>query len=534
MSSKTFKLSAIAATVFTALSANAAIYNVTQYAPEGTNVDTYGVAIQQSASGESCWDSGSTCPTSDVIAETQKNPQGFDYRDEAPFFLRYGFDYLDDGQDGFETYCYRFLGYTDSICDDWASEQWQGYSYERAGNYDNVIAYSQPIDPSNPLFSENTAVNAYNQDGTIIGNVRDGSTSRNRAFVGGSLLDDDVYTDSDFEASHAWAQVSDGSNTYTVGSVSRDNSTRSNTTSSKATIWVNSTAHEINWVSASADGWVIPQGSARDIVVDGSTIYAVGYNSNDEERLIASVFTSTDSGSTWSNRFVSNFRYDVEDDYANSVLTSVNENNVAIGTAKMNEARNGAYANTLFYVPNVASPRYTEFSGSIFFSGANGKAGAINNFNEVVGTIDYETHREINGNPRAQRGFIAPLSISGSANGPRDVFSNTAYYLDDLTNDGSASSSNNQYRIFEASDINDAGIISGTAYYCAGGYDTTAIDSPCSGNEAVVAVKLTPIADATNADIQTRPQTEVTVSRKGGSLNWMLLTILGFIRFRKK
>ncbi|MFD2015515.1 hypothetical protein ACFSJQ_06375 [Vibrio olivae] len=72
MSSKTFKLSAIAATVFTALSANAAIYNVTQYAPEGTNVDTYGVAIQQSASGESCWDSGSTCPTSDVIAETQR------------------------------------------------------------------------------------------------------------------------------------------------------------------------------------------------------------------------------------------------------------------------------------------------------------------------------------------------------------------------------------------------------------------------------------------------------------------------------
>ncbi|SDG94598.1 GlyGly-CTERM domain-containing protein [Vibrio xiamenensis] len=539
MSSKTFKLSAVAATVFTALSANAAIYNVTQYAPEGTDVDTYGVAIGQSSpvseadSSTSCWTTGCTATDYDIAVETKKYPEGFSYRDEAPFFLRYGYEYLADDYDGFEDYCNVFLGYTDSLCEDWAEEQWEGYSYELNGNYDNSIAYLYST--SSEVASENTVVNAINSDGVVIGNAYEGDSLRTTAFVDGSSLD--LPSSGTFTASHAWNQISDGSSTYTVGSISTEYDDESST--SKATVWVDGEPTQISWVSAEASSSVAPQGSARDIIYDSdnSTLYAVGYNSNSKERLIASVFKSTDSGATWSNTFVSNFKYDVEDDYANSVLTSVNDNKVAIGTAKLEEARNGAYANGLFYVTNVASPSYKEFSGSIFFSGANGEAGAINNYNEVVGTIDYETHREINGNPRAQRGFIAPLKVSGSTNNPRDVFGNTAYYLDDLTNDGSASSNNNQYRIFKASDINDDGVIAATAYYCAGGYDTTNIDSTCGAgtqDEKIVAVRLTPISGATNSDIETRGETEVTVSRSGGSLGWITLTLLGFIRFRKK
>ncbi len=573
MSSKTFKLSAVAATVFTALSANAAIYNVTQQlnmSSQLTNDDeqyaTYGVAVQPS-SGESCWTTSCGSNAYAIAVETKQYPEGFSYRDEAPFFLRYGYEYLADDYDGFEDYCNVFLGYTDSLCEDWADEQWEGYSYELDGNYDNSIAYlvdtsdlssndsaissSSAISPVSldsltSLFSSNTVVNNIVLDSSsepvAVGNTRDTNNSlRNRVFVDDTMLEDSTYTDSDFTSSHGWSQVSDGSSTYTVGSISRVNTkdTDDEASTSKATVWVDGEPTEISWVNAEASSSVSPQGSVRDIIYDSdnSTLYAVGYNSNSKERLIASVFKSTDSGATWSNTFVSNFKYDVEDDYANSVLTSVNDNKVAIGTAKLEEARNGAYANGLFYVTNVASPSYKEFSGSIFFSGANGEAGAINNYNEVVGTIDYETHREINGNPRAQRGFIAPLKVSGSTNNPRDVFSNTAYYLDDLTNDGSASSNNNQYRIFKASDINDAGVIAATAYYCAGGYDTTAIDSPCGGgtqDEKIVAVQLTPISGATNSDIEARGETEVTVSRSGGSLGWITLTLLGFIRFRKK
>ncbi len=550
MSSKTFKLSAVAATVLTALSANAAIYNVSQFAPEGTGVETYGVAIAQSSpvseadSETSCWTTGCTDTSYDLAVETKKYPEGFSYRDEAPFFLRNGYEYLADDYDGFENYCNVFLGYTDSLCENWAEEQWRGYSYELSDNYDNSLAYL--YSDSNSVYtvdgySYNTVINQINSSSEVVGNAYLGDSLRTTAFVDGSALATPA-TDSDGKyvtATHAWAQVTDGSNTYTVGSVSRYYDSESST--SKAAVWIdNGTPTEIAWTSgAAASSNVAPQGSIRDIIYDSdnSTLYAVGYNSNKNERLIASVFKSTDSGSSWTSTFVSNFKYDVDDDYANSVLTSVNANKVAIGTAKLSEARNGAYPNGLFYVPDVTSPSYKEFSGSIFFSGANGEAGAINNYNEVVGTIDYETHREINGNQRAQRGFIAPLNISGSTASPRSVLANTAYYLDDLTNDGDASGNNNHYRIFKASDINDDGVIAATAYYCASGYDTTNIDSTCGGgseDEKIVAVRLTPISGASNSDIQARGETEVTVSRKGGSFGWITLTLLGLIRFRKK
>ncbi|CSC27904.1 Protein of uncharacterised function (DUF3466) [Vibrio cholerae] len=81
------------------------------------------------------------------------------------------------------------------------------------------------------------------------------------------------------------------------------------------------------------------------------------------------------------------------------------------------------------------------------------------------------------------------------------IFANKAWLLDDLTNDNTATGNNNQFRIIDATDINDAGVISATALKCSGGYDTTAHNSLCSNREeTVVAVKLVPIVNATSAN----------------------------------
>ncbi|MCQ6497985.1 DUF3466 family protein, partial [Vibrio parahaemolyticus] len=88
----------------------------------------------------------------------------------------------------------------------------------------------------------------------------------------------------------------------------------------------------------------------------------------------------------------------------------------------------------------------------------------------------------------------------------KEIFDGKACFLDDLTNganDHSASArdisdSNNDFRIINASDINDAGVISATAMKCAGGYDTTAHNSNCSsGEEKIDDVKLKTIPGET-------------------------------------
>lgn len=528
MSSQLFKVSTIAATVFSALSANAAIYQVEDFAPEGASVSTYGVAVQASSGSEDCWNG--TCGNYEIAAETKKKEEGYNYRDEAPFFMPFGFDYLDDNWDGFRNYCRSFLGYSDSLCDSWADKQWDGYSYEKNGNYTNSLAFVSPS--QSEIYPENTVVNALNSAGNAIGNRRD-NTNRNVGFVEGTYSATELLP-SGAKASHVWAELDVSGKSFIAGSVSRKHETSETEVTSKATVWVDGVAKEIPWQQgAEARDSVRPQGSARDLMSDGTNVYAVGYNTDSDERFFASVFKSTDSGATWTNKFVTGYPYET-DKYLNTVFSSVNDNSVAIGTAKLREAQNGAYANGLFYVTSLTSPVYRSFSGPIFFTGANGKAGAINNFNEVVGQIDFEDHREVNGKPRAHRGFIAPLNASNTDDSRMSRLQSRAWYLDDLTNDGVASSTNNQYRIIDATDINDAGVISGTAYKCAGGYETTNIDSRCAGTESVVAVKLTPITGAASSDIQPRGITQETVERKGGTIGLLLLSVLGFIGFRRK
>ncbi|CSA81939.1 Protein of uncharacterised function (DUF3466) [Vibrio cholerae] len=115
------------------------------------------------------------------------------------------------------------------------------------------------------------------------------------------------------------------------------------------------------------------------------------------------------------------------------------------------------------------------------------------------------------------------------------IFANKAWLLDDLTNDNTATGNNNQFRIIDATDINDAGVISATALKCSGGYDTTAHNSLCSNREeTVVAVKLVPIVNATSANIQQRSTEEQASERKGGSFGLGLLMVLGVLGFRRK
>ncbi|MDC5806680.1 DUF3466 family protein [Vibrio europaeus] len=540
MTSKIFKISAVAVTIAASFAANAALYNVYLEAPEGASTDkqTYGVAIAPDTTV--CWTGSQCVETNYAIATEVKNfRDGFSYRDEAPFFLPFGWNYLDDNWDGFKRYCRDYLGYADTLCENWATAQYtNGYKKEQDKIFTGSIAY---IDTTE-LYPESAIVNSL-KSGKATGNKIDannGGQPRSQAFssLNGSTttilsLTDVGATPQTFKESHAWKTIEDGGIYYTVGSVSTTHNHATSDNNSYAAVWIGNALQEpIAWQGDANNGDSRAHGSARDVIKDGTEMYAVGYNSDGDERFKAAIFKSSDSGVTWNTgTLVDGFRFATEE-YVNQTLQAVNNNKKAIGTAKLRRALNGAYSNTLFFVPDVsvATPKYTEFSGSIFFEGANGLAGNINNHNDVVGTVDYEQHAETNGKPRAQRAFIANLGYIDGSSAP---IGGQARYLDDLTN-GSASTDNNQFRIIQAADINDAGVIAATAYYCAGGFDSTAIDAKCTAGASLAGVKLVPISGRTANDITPRPVTQTTVERQGGSLGILVLTVLGLLGFRRK
>ncbi|MEX0333923.1 DUF3466 family protein [Vibrio tubiashii] len=552
MTSKIFKISAVAATVAASFAANAALYNVYLDETSGISPNTsrqiYGSAISPETTV--CWSNSCDADTSVMVTEVKNYREGFSYRDEAPFFLPNGWDYLDDNWDGFKRYCRDYLGYADTLCENWATAQYtNGYAREQGGNFDSSIAYldSNRNGTATAVKPENAVVNSINFTGTgpapravePVGNARNGTTNRNLGFVGAT---DDTASGSDFLSSHYWVNKSlttaAGSQVFTVGSITRDNVEVGNSliSTSKPTVWLSGTSTELNWAGNRIDNSNSKaQGSLRDIIVDSTnnaTVYAVGYTSDGDVRLKAAVFKGTYSAPNWSwntGTLVGGFPF-ASEEYVNQTLQAVNDNKIAIGTAKLRRAQNGAYANSLFYVDNLDSPVQKAFSGSIFFEGANGLAGNINNHNDVVGTVDFETHAETNGKPRAQRAFIANLGYIDGSSAP---IGGQARYLDDLTN-GSASTDNNQFRIIQAADINDAGVIAATAYYCAGGFDSTAIDAKCTAGASLAGVKLVPISGRTANDITPRPETQTTVERQGGGLGILVLTVLGLLGFRRK
>ncbi|MEI8612038.1 DUF3466 family protein [Enterovibrio sp. Hal110] len=164
---------------------------------------------------------------------------------------------------------------------------------------------------------------------------------------------------------------------------------------------------------------------------------------------------------------------------------------------------------------------------SLFFSGYNATAASINNDNELVGKVDTESARD---RARRQRGYIY---LHGSATSLATFQNTRGWLLDDLTNGGAASNTNNQYRIAEAFDIADNGDIAASAFYCAGGYRSTAHNALCDGTEELVAVKLTRDNSGT---ISQRTYDDQTVSRSGGSVGFLglgLLALAGAMRRKK-
>ncbi|MDG3085894.1 DUF3466 family protein [Vibrio hannami] len=309
------------------------------------------------------------------------------------------------------------------------------------------------------------------------------------------------------------------------------------------------------------------QASVRAAAISNTGTYSslpvlVGYNSTYDDdyysfRMQAAVFRPSNTTSftvedeAWETVFIDNV--DIEGSsyiYSNSMATDINENMLVIGHAKRDGdyPSNGVTDKRMFIADasddTPSAVFFENQSEDIFFSSAAGNANAINNYNEIVGQVDAENNDEVDGKQRDHRGFIYPYDDYGTDDTRRARFSNQAWWLDDLTNGGDYSSANNHFRIIDAGDINDAGVISATAIQCYADesatssmeYDSTEHFAYCnegSGDERIVAVVLVPIQGATSDDISEREDDTSTVSRSGAGLGWYMLISLfsiGFIR----
>ncbi|MEZ8800315.1 DUF3466 family protein [Vibrio splendidus] len=563
-----FKLTTVAALVLAATNANAALYKVVEVTPSITGAsEIFGVAIQPATvSGtESCFTTGTVggiaCDSFKLAGETRDTLEAVSYREEVPFAMDAPFQYIQEFDD-FENYCYRELRY--STCESWAQNRWNDtWSKERNDlSYVNAKAF---VEGGDTFTSRNTVINSlYAKSATEVEplGVKSEGGIRNNA------LHTESVAPAGSSETRAWRAIkaSDGK-VYNVGSVSEefdptDTSEPDKAFASKAAIWDGTTTKQIDWIRSgnAQQGDYFAQGSMRSIVESNSVFYGVGYNTadgnGDLQDMNASVFISksldlADSNNTWTTKEIGGAEVNSgsnNDDarYSNSVATDINDNLFAVGYSKRNGyvPESGSAGNKIFVVTDAKNPTATYLSGGIFFGGSSGEAKAVNNFNEFVGQIDAETTREVDGSERRHRGFIYPYQATGTDASRIALFESKAWWLDDLTNDGNASGENNKFRIIDASDINDAGVISATAIKCTVGgttqaYDTTSHNSYCGGAasnavEEVVAVKLIPIAGATKADIQTRSTDTEKVDRQGGSLGWLGLTVLGLLGFRRK
>ncbi|OCH04663.1 DUF3466 family protein [Aliivibrio fischeri] len=550
MSSK-LQLTTLAVLVSAALPAQAALYKVVEVAPGVSGNEVYGTAIQPSGNDASCFDSGAssaTCEGYKLAGETRNRPDGFSYREEVPFAMDNSFGYIEDDYDGFEDYCFYQLGY--ATCEYWASDRWSSwYNETYSSNTPNSLAFIEGS-AEKPSGAINTVINSLDPSGQPVGNFST-SSKRNEAF---SAVTNSTLTSK--AQSRAWA--SDG--TYTVGSTSSKSGIGGERYyySSAPAIWSASGFVSIPRAGGyEVDGDYYAQGSMRDFYIDsaGGKTYGVGYNNYSDQHMNATIFignSATPTSATWSSALIYNAQVDISGDNinSNSVATNINKNLVVVGQAKRSGGfpQNGAASNRLFIVPDASASSINAsfFYGGIFFDGAGGEMGGINNFNEIVGRIDSENHREYDGKQRRQRAFIYPYGVTPKVTVPAEVtaindrkaiFNGKAWLLDDLTNGGSESSNNNQYRIYDASDINDAGVISATAVKCSGGYDSTSHNAYCgdgNGTEKVVAVKLVPIAGADASAIQPRSYDSAATERQGAGLGFGALTILGLFGFMRK
>ena len=301
------------------------------------------------------------------------------------------------------------------------------------------------------------------------------------------------------------------------------------------------------------------QASARAITLVGGQPVAAGFSTDsiannsantidgDYFAVRAAIYTpksgfSVDS-SQWERKIIPGLDIEEGNDrkLRFSMATDINTNNKVIGFSKNINSENRSYSEKMFVYDNTAGTLTkldTSIDPTIFFQGSNGFPSAINNKDQLVGWVDSESVNQVNGRQRRQRGFtyMAGADIAGSP-----LQANKAWMLDDLTNGGSLSTENNAFRIAHATDVNDAGVISATAFMCTNEkgdripYDNLTKDSSCNNNskdsERVVAVKLIPIV---GGEIEQRPVAQSTIEREGASLGIFALTLLGLIGFRRR
>ncbi len=345
------------------------------------------------------------------------------------------------------------------------------------------------------------------------------------------------------------------------------------TFNNQAVVWdvTNTGAVTISKVTDTLSGTQSSQASVRAATLDPNNAnqpVLVGYYSrNDSSNLLpeAAIFLPTFDSSGeingWNTQVIGNTQLNPSGFiYTHSLATDINQNLLVIGSSKRGNydyqrnvadipVQQGAL-NQRLWVADASStyPAAKYLEGGIFFDGSGGDMRAVNDFNEIVGRVDFDTTPEVNGSKRTQRGFIYPYQVTGIVAHRGDIFNHRAWLLDDLTNNGDVSEYNNQFRIVDANDINNAGVISATALMCNGGYVSTSHNAKCETNTKLVAVKMTPISGSSFSDIQTRKVDIVTANESenesganggqdnGGSLGTylfgVLLTLAIFRRYK--
>lgn len=277
------------------------------------------------------------------------------------------------------------------------------------------------------------------------------------------------------------------------------------------------------------------QASAKSVALNKATNLpvAVGYSTgvvdSDYYAMQAAYFTADNADLTsWKRTFVPGLPIEPDNrEFTYTIANAVNNQSMIVGDAKGNgEKPLRAY---VYKIGDLSAQFLDKLVPNLFFKDSNSHASAVNNHDQVVGWVDTTNGFNVE---RKHRAFTY---IAGDdAQGPLE--SKNAWLLDDLVNDGKQDSNANQYRIINATGINDAGVISATALFCDGGYDNTSLNAYCGGGNKVekyVSVKLVP--KNTGAVIQERAkQEDEPVKRSGGSLGILALTALGFIGFRRR
>lgn len=221
-----------------------------------------------------------------------------------------------------------------------------------------------------------------------------------------------------------------------------------------------------------------------------------------------------------------NIRQDGNILYSHTIAYDINNKGVTVGVAKSSHEINGAFSETIFINEGEATTQLGPSHSELFFRGYNATAAAINDNNELIGKVDIERSRD---KARRQRGYIY---LHGDAPNLARFQNKRAWLLDDLTNDDDATGTANQYRIAEAFDISNAGEIAASAFYCPGGYSSTAHNALCDGTEQLIAVKLSP---NNVGNISPRMEKRTLIQRSGGSVGGLSLILLALIGgFRRK